>query len=776
MNQYPMKKYIPSLIFFALLFTIPQNLEAQFFKKLQKSVEDKIEQEADRRAQRKTDKAIDDTFDKAEDAIDGKSKDEKKDANSTNSSSNSSSNNKAITNNTNDSNSKGNSSHQPNVVWSKFDFVPGETVIFEDGPSTDEENGEFPSRWDAAKGNAEIVNIDGEPAIVFPQRMSTIVPFLKTSKEDYLPEIFTVEFDCYFKSDEPSTSYNLILADIKNQSDLYKNDKSFTFKIDDDQIVEYKVGQGQTAYTYKGANNLKKGGEGIWRHVSLAFTKGKLKIYMDEVRLINIPHYPENPLGISIETFSNKDEHLRLVKNFRIAKGGVKYYDRVLSDGKIIVNGIKFDTNKASLKTESMGPINKIYELMQKQPDLNFSVEGHTDSDGGDEANMTLSKARGKAVMDKLIEMGIASNRLKSTGFGESKPLDNNSTPEGKANNRRVEFVKFTGTSSANSNSNTGAVKTPTVVWSKFDFVPGDTVIYEDGPSTDEENGEFPSRWDLVNGNAEIAEVDGEKVVIFPQGGTIVPFLKNSKEDYLPEVFTVEFDAYFQPEYEHRIIIRFEDSKNQKSAGARADFYAKSISFGNTSKKYSKNLSKGGWRHFSIAVTKDKLKIYLNDERLINIPHISFNPTGITLNVLGYERDAGHHQYVKNFRIAKGGVKYYDRVLSDGKIIVNGIKFDVNRASIKPESMGPINKIYQLMQKQPDLNFSVEGHTDSDGGDEPNLTLSKERGKSVMDKLIEMGISSNRLKSTGFGESKPIDNNSSPEGKANNRRVEFVKF
>ena len=80
---------------------------------------------------------------------------------------------------------------------------------------------------------------------------------------------------------------------------------------------------------------------------------------------------------------------------------------------------------------------------MVDNPTVNFSVEGHTDADGGDDRNMTLSKARGKTVMDKLIEMGISAERLKSTGFGESKPLDNNSTPEGKANNRRVEFVKF---------------------------------------------------------------------------------------------------------------------------------------------------------------------------------------------------------------------------------------------------------------------------------------------------------------------------------------------
>ena len=182
-----------------------------------------------------------------------------------------------------------------------------------------------------------------------------------------------------------------------------------------------------------------------WIHISIAFTKGKLKVYMDDTRLINIPHYSGNPSGLTLQAYwaDLGEDKAFYFKNIRIAKGGVKYYDRVLSEGKIIVNGIKFDVNKATLKAESMGPINKIFQLMQKQPDLNFSVEGHTDSDGSETSNMTLSKARGKTVMDKLIEMGIAPNRLKSDGFGESKPIDNNNTPEGKANNRRVEFVKF---------------------------------------------------------------------------------------------------------------------------------------------------------------------------------------------------------------------------------------------------------------------------------------------------------------------------------------------
>jgi len=412
-----------------------------------KSVENEVEKQGTNRINNKIDKGVNKGLDKIEDGIGslfGKKKKNKNKANTTNEAQQQQQQqNGGEATNENGADNQAAQPVQPNVVWSKFDFVPGDEVIFEDGPSTDEENGEFPSRWDSYKGNAEIVNVDGEPAIVIPQRMSVIVPYLKNSNEDYLPEIFTIEFDCYFEANEPSISYIIHLYDQKNQSKILSsnsNKDNYRFKIDEDDIYEYSNG---TNYKYNGANNLNNGADGIWRHISVAFTKGKLKIYMDEVRLLNIPHYPENPLGVSIETMSNNDEDLRLIKNFRIAKGGVKYYDRVLSDGKIIVNGIRFDVNQATIKPESNGAINEIFELMQKQSDLNFSVEGHTDSDGDDALNQSLSEQRAKAVMDRLINMGIPSNRLKSAGWGESKPIGGNGTTEGKANNRRVEFVKF---------------------------------------------------------------------------------------------------------------------------------------------------------------------------------------------------------------------------------------------------------------------------------------------------------------------------------------------
>ncbi len=323
-------------------------------------------------------------------------------------------------------------------------------------------------------------------------------------------------------------------------------------------------------------------------------------------------------------------------------------------------------------------------------------------------------------------------------------------------------------------------VKSPDIVWNKFDFVPGDKVIFEDGPNIMEENGEFPSRWDLVGGVTEVAQVDGENVIMFFENSHnqgIIPYLKNSNEDYLPDVFTIEFDAHFNPNiYNERYYLNFYDRKNQRPNNNKSlTLFVNKFSLDKSEKKYP-DKSKGnrddigGWRHISVAFTKGKLKAYMDDTRLINIPHYEANPTGIS--IVGSSKNL----YIKNFRIAKGGVKYYDRVLQNGKIICNGIRFDTAKASIKPESMGAINKIYQLMQKQADLNFSVEGHTDSDGDDSKNMSLSKTRGQAVMQRLMEMGIAANRLKSTGFGESKPIDNNSTPEGKANNRRVEFVKF
>ncbi|MDE5418252.1 OmpA family protein [Labilibaculum sp. DW002] len=434
------------LVFLSLLFTLSITiLNAQIV-----DPEKVAKKQGTKRTNRKIEKGIDKGFDKLEEGLGrlfGKKKKKKKKQEAE-------AKKEAAENaNQNSSNSKENietrKPNKPNVVWNKFDFVPGDKVIFEDGPNIMEENGEFPSRWDLKEGNVEIAQVDGEN-VIYSIEHGSIVPYLKNSKEDYLPEVFTIEFDAFFSAGS-SGRYFINFFDKKNQ----RNDSNKTL-----YIYVNSLTLGESSANYPGKNRGNRDDIGGWRHISVAFTKGKLKAYMDDTRLINIPHYESNPTGLTIEMekYSSSD-YEKYIKNIRIAKGGVKYYDRILQDGKIICNGIRFDTGKSTIKPESMGAINKIFQLMQKQTDLNFSIEGHTDSDGDDASNKRLSEARAKVVMEKLIQMGISSNRLSYAGFGESKPIDNNNTSEGKANNRRVEFVKTEGnTASSNSNSSSNSI------------------------------------------------------------------------------------------------------------------------------------------------------------------------------------------------------------------------------------------------------------------------------------------------------------------------------
>jgi outer membrane protein OmpA-like peptidoglycan-associated protein len=89
-----------------------------------------------------------------------------------------------------------------------------------------------------------------------------------------------------------------------------------------------------------------------------------------------------------------------------------------------------------------MGFINQLVKFLQENAAVKLEIDGHTDSDGDEAANLKLSQDRADAVKKQLVVLGIDALRLTCKGFGKTKPVDNNTTPEGKANNRRVEFVK----------------------------------------------------------------------------------------------------------------------------------------------------------------------------------------------------------------------------------------------------------------------------------------------------------------------------------------------
>ena len=104
---------------------------------------------------------------------------------------------------------------------------------------------------------------------------------------------------------------------------------------------------------------------------------------------------------------------------------------------------INFETGKADIEPDSQPIIEQIVEMLKQNTALKISIEGHTDNVGSAKSNQVLSESRAKSVMDAVVEKGIAKNRLSFKGFGDKKPISDNSTEEGRAKNRRVEIVKI---------------------------------------------------------------------------------------------------------------------------------------------------------------------------------------------------------------------------------------------------------------------------------------------------------------------------------------------
>jgi len=183
-------KIILSLILTAAIYTAS-------FAQVKVDVESKVNREANQRANSKTDEIIDKSFDKLEEAIGNLFKKKDKKNKDSQSQKEQDQQDNPVEQKSEQSTEAEQKTTQPNVQWSKFDFVPGDEVIFEDGPSADEESGEFPSHWDLVKGQVEIAKVDGENVTMFVDGNPMIVPFLKSASEDYLPEVFTIEFDFY---------------------------------------------------------------------------------------------------------------------------------------------------------------------------------------------------------------------------------------------------------------------------------------------------------------------------------------------------------------------------------------------------------------------------------------------------------------------------------------------------------------------------------------------------------------------------------------------------
>ena len=329
----------------------------------------------------------------------------------------------------------------------KNDFVPGTVVIFEDNLEG-EQMGEFPSKWDLISNNAEVAKMNGKAAIRFEHGSDTeITPLLKDGNRKYLPEVYTLEFDYFITgSDDASSAYRLCLQGEDQNDGKYTE---IMLGRDDAYWSAAKPGSDDGIEGHTSTQSIQKYND--WNHFALSFNKRALKVYLNGTRIINIPNMQ------AADWFTLKTEfwedHVDYVTNVRLAKGGVELYDRnaqdmsavekaIIESGKFVTNNILFDTGKATLKPESMAEIQKVADYMKKNPSVRFEVQGHTDSQGSDKINDPLSQQRAEAIVKALVGMGCDEFNLRAVGKGSHEPVADNSTEEGRAKNRRVEFVK----------------------------------------------------------------------------------------------------------------------------------------------------------------------------------------------------------------------------------------------------------------------------------------------------------------------------------------------
>jgi outer membrane protein OmpA-like peptidoglycan-associated protein len=191
------------------------------------------------------------------------------------------------------------------------------------------------------------------------------------------------------------------------------------------------------------------------------------------------------------------------------------------------------------------------------------------------------------------------------------------------------------------------------------------------------------------------------------------------------------------------------------------------------------NNSTNKFAHISLWRQKERLRVYLNGEKIWDLPKafkMESKYNAITIALQGSYKEQDYY-IMSNLRLAVGAPDTRNKLITEGKFVTRGILFDVNKDVLKPESYGALKDIANVLKENADVKVKIVGHTDSDGDDKKNLELSKKRADAVKSALAkDFGIDESRMETDGKGESQPADKNDTPVGKASNRRVEFIKL
>ncbi|WP_276485668.1 OmpA family protein [Paraflavitalea pollutisoli] len=438
-----MKRYL------LLLWLLIAGYLTQAQAPIPKRVEQRAKDKANNRVDNNIDKGLDSAFNKTGRAIGNifKKKDKKTNSDT----------DVAIANGKNASNSgtgPATSTRPSNAGTTSggSDFEPGGKVLFEDHFDKDRLN-DFPAQWNT-NGSGKLVTIGGEVGKWLDVvHNCIIVPDFKGS----LPDNCTIEFDLFLRSEggrsTPFIQFGLSQVKDILREDLFYQPRFFInlhrYTEEDGKTLEYGLGNDVignksnfplTAYVNKVL------------HVAIAVNKSRIRLYLDDQKLIDLPKAlttgMRNTFFLNNNAVIPASETGMLVGNVRIASAETDarslLVKQLLEEGKAVTNDILFDVNSDRIKKESFAIIDQFGDALQKTPALKIRIVGHTDNDGNDADNLSLSQRRAAAVKTYITEnYAVAGSRIQTDGKGESQPVATNNSADAKARNRRVEFVKL---------------------------------------------------------------------------------------------------------------------------------------------------------------------------------------------------------------------------------------------------------------------------------------------------------------------------------------------
>lgn len=314
------------------------------------------------------------------------------------------------------------------------DFVPGEKQLFYDD-FTDMAKGTAPPHWAVRGASVKLTSVGNTSGLEISDDTTLIANLKGISKNFTIESEFaiTTKSGYYYENSwnlgtTPDDATCTVTFTLRRDSDDEAPTGHFTLEVGGQELGKVDVN----------LDPHKPFSLNIWMQ------DGRARIYADNQRLIDVNQVSlENVNAAWLELKGGKEFPFSLTR-VRIAESTPDFSQMLMSSGRYVTHGLHFDTNSDHLKPESTPVLKMIAQALTANPSLKLRIDGHTDSTGNDAHNMDLSKRRAAAVKTALVSnFGIAADRLTTEGMGSTKPLGSNDTPEGRSNNRRVEFVKI---------------------------------------------------------------------------------------------------------------------------------------------------------------------------------------------------------------------------------------------------------------------------------------------------------------------------------------------